>query len=156
MRIMALALLAGLGACASTVTPTPSRAILEARAAAAEQVKHARDPAPCVDPRSIKDEDATIIRFLFLSPSLDETGVRALDRVVAFARCSAATPIVLVAEADGHATPDAQKALIVQRVAAMRQGLTAAGIADARITTAAARPAATGGPLVLLGRNLGG
>lgn len=156
MRFVGLLLLAGLGACTSTVTLPPSPAIIQARAAAVEQAKHAHDPAPCVDPRSIKDLDATIIRFLFLSADFDVMGARALDRAVAFARCAPATTIVLVGEADGHATPEAQTALAAQRIAAMRQVLTQAGIADSRITTAATRAAAPAGPLVLLGRNLGG
>ena len=156
MRFVGLVLLAGLGACTSTVTPPPSASILQARAAAVEQAKHARDPKPCVDPRSIKDEDATIIRFLFLSADFHVVGARTLNQAVAFARCAPATSIVLVGEADGHATPAAQATLITQRVAAMRQALTAAGIADTRITTAATRAGAPAGPLVLLGRNLGG
>lgn len=156
MRFVSLVLLAGLGACTSTITPPPSAAILQARAAAAERAKHAQDPAPCVDPRATKDEDATVIRFLFMSADLDVIGARRLNQAVAFARCAPATRIVLVGEADGRATPQAQAALIAQRIAAMRQALTNAGVADARISTAATTAAAPAGPLMLLGRNTGG
>ena len=156
MRFVGLVLLAGLGACTSTITPPPSAAILEARAAAADRIKHANDPPPCVDPRSLKGEDATWIRFVFMTAQFDTLGARDLDRAATFARCSPATPIVLVAEADGRASAQAQAALIAERIAVMRQVLTKAGIADARISTAATLAAAPAGPLVLLGRNLGG
>ena len=156
MRFVGLVLLAGLGGCASTVTPPPSAAILQARAAAAEYAKHGHDPAPCVDPRTLTAEDATTIRFQFMSAEFDVLGARALDRAAAFARCAPATSIVLVAEADGRANAQAQAALAAQRIAAMREGLTKAGVAEGRISTAASKAAAPAGPLVLLGRNLGG
>lgn len=157
MRFVGLLLLAGLGACTSTVKVQPSAAILETRAAASERIKHAHDPAACVDPRSIQEDDTTTVRFLFMTADLDVLGARALDRAAAFARCDTTATIVLVGQAEeGHGTPEGKQALIGQRIATMRQTLTAAGVPEARISTAASAPAATTGPLVLLGRNLGG
>jgi outer membrane protein OmpA-like peptidoglycan-associated protein len=156
LLLLVAPILTGVGACTSTVTPPPSAAILAARASAVEQAKHARDPVPCADPRKIEEEDGTMVRFRFLSAEMDPVGLQSIGRAAAFARCAPATTIVLVAESDGRATEAAQQALIAQRITAMRQALTAAGIADGRISAAASRAAAPAGPLVLLGRNLGG
>ena len=161
MRFAGLLLLAGpillgVGGCTHVIKPPPSAAIVEARAAAAERLKHARDPSPCVDPRTVQDEDATVIRFLFQSADLDPTATRVIGLATAFARCDATTPIVLAAEPDGRASEAAQKALVVDRLAAMRKALTTGGVPDSRITTVATRASAPAGSLSLLGRNLGG
>jgi outer membrane protein OmpA-like peptidoglycan-associated protein len=156
LLVLAVPLSGALGACTHRITPPPSTAILEARAAAADRVKHARDAAVCDDPRRIQEADATVIRFRFLTAEIDQVGERTVARASAFARCDAATPIVIVAESDGRSPEAQQQALIAERQVAMRRALAAAGIPESRMTTAPNSAAAPSGALVLTGRNLGG
>ena len=148
-------LLAGLGACTTQVKVQPSAAILETRRAVAERAK--AGGGVCVDPRDLGAE-ATVVPFGFLLADLDESAMRRIQTVAAWGRCAPANRIVLTGEADNHGTPAEQADLVARRMAAIRQALTAAGVADERISVAAQAkdvPADGGAPLVLLGRGRG-
>lgn len=145
-------LLVGLGACTTQVKPQPSAAVLEMRRAAAERAGPGR--GGCLDPRD-QGAEATVIPFGFLLADLDASALRRIRTVAAWGRCAPANRIVLTGEADNHGTAAERADLVARRLTALRQALTAAGVADERISVAASAKDVPGDALVLLGRGRG-
>lgn len=129
------------------ITPPPSQAVLEARAAAAQAKAH-----PVAGPQCDQAPTAPLAApFPYDEAGLTEPGRTAIAQAALWARCHPNGAIVVRGSADNHGSADYQKALAAKRVEAVRGQLGALGAT----ATAIAGPQVPEGALLIEARGQG-
>jgi outer membrane protein OmpA-like peptidoglycan-associated protein len=105
-------------------TPTPSKAVAEARAH-----KDVTPEATCPPL-----EPSVSVGFPFEDPAIPDTAMPVLQTLAKTLACHTQVRAVVVGAADAHGTPEAQKKLAQARIQAVIGYLSAHGIAAARFT----------------------
>jgi outer membrane protein OmpA-like peptidoglycan-associated protein len=125
--LLALAAALGLSGCIThRVTPTLSRAVIDARAH--KDVTDARNAAcaPLASPMRIA--------FAFGEPQLSELATPAVESVGQQLACHPGVAAVVAGRADGHGTPQEQLKLAADRANAVAAALKARGVSAGRIS----------------------
>ena len=122
--LLPLAALSLAGCITHSVQPTPSKAILEARAhrAANQQAKACPDVA-----------SPTSVDFGFNEGALTELDAPALQTIAAALACHPGVSAIVVGQADGHGAAAEQTKLAGQRAEAVLADLQRRGVAAARL-----------------------
>ncbi|WP_297693796.1 OmpA family protein [Phenylobacterium sp.] len=116
-----------LGGCVThSVRPTPSKAILEARAHHTVAIR----PNTCPELAS-----PAAVEFGFEENALSELDTPALDTLTAGLACHPGVSAIVVGEADGHGTAAEQHKLAGERAQAVVADLQRRGVAAARLTS---------------------
>lgn len=121
-----------LGGCLTRrVDAPPSRAILDARAAAKARAAEDR-----CNQASFATSAPVPVAFAYNSPDFDPSSRDLVARAAQWLACRPAILVTITATHDAQGTPEAQRRLVDERAAAVRQTLLQAGLPAARIVAA--------------------
>lgn len=115
------------------VKPEPSLAVQEVRARAAAEKARLDDPCSRY---SFAPAAPVRVFFAYNKAQLSEETDRLLEGAAVWLLCHPDIPATVSALHDNQGTPADQQALIAARIAAVRNGLTEAGVPAARVLTA--------------------
>jgi outer membrane protein OmpA-like peptidoglycan-associated protein len=128
VAVASLGVAAMLAGCLSPVVhPKPSQAVAEARA------RRHLPPAPVCPPTALSTVSPVMVGFPFDEAKLATPIDRPLAAPIEWLACHPQTVVVIKPDADNHGTPAEQDALARARAVAVRDHLSAHGVAPARI-----------------------
>lgn len=141
--LIALAFAPVLAGCTTRVKPTPSPAIVAARAGAG----HAA--AACTTDQ-LADISPTFAGFGFDVAELSEAGQQRLARAAAWLKCNPTTQVVILPGAQNRGKPDHEKDLARRRGEAVQATLRAAGVQNVLVLVAPGAPDPATGPHLVI------